>query len=245
MIAIIDYKAGNLFSVKNAFDKLGVETVITSDVDVIKNANKLLLPGVGAFENAMNHLRELKLDNVIVDEVKAGKPFLGICLGMQLLFNSSEEYGHHEGLSILQGKIVKFDFDNLSSAAHTVRGDDVVAKHCESTLVGAKHCEPKDVGANFRSPNANTQTLKIPHMGWNSLTNCAGSKLFSDLENQFVYFVHSYHLVTENKDYKKIMTNYGYEFCSAIEYKNIFATQFHPEKSGEVGLSILKTFSNI
>ncbi len=208
MIAIIDYKAGNLFSVKNAFDKLGVDTVITSDVDVIKKADKLLLPGVGAFENAMNHLRELKLDHVIVDEVKSGKPFLGICLGMQLLFNSSEEYGYHEGLNILEGKIIHFDFNN----------------------VGATHCE---------------HAPKIPHMGWNSITNCAGSKLFSDLENQFVYFVHSYHLVTDNKEYKQIITNYGYDFCSAIEYKNIFATQFHPEKSGEVGLSILRTFANI
>lgn len=208
MIAIIDYKAGNLFSVKNAFDKLGVDTVITSDVDVIKKADKLLLPGVGAFENAINHLRELKLDYVIIDEVKSGKPFLGICLGMQLLFNSSEEYGYHEGLNILEGKIIHFDFNN----------------------VGATHCEPAP---------------KIPHIGWNSLINCAGSKLFSDLENQFVYFVHSYHLVTDNKEYKQIITNYGYNFCSAIEYKNIFATQFHPEKSGEVGLSILRTFANI
>ena len=208
MIAIIDYKAGNLFSVKNAFDKLGVDTVITSDVDVIKKADKLLLPGVGAFENAINHLRELKLDHVIVDEVKSGKPFLGICLGMQLLFNSSEEYGYHEGLNILEGKIIHFDFNN----------------------VGATHCEPAP---------------KIPHMGWNSITNCAGSKLFSDLENQFVYFVHSYHLVTDNKEYKQIITNYGYDFCSAIEYKNIFATQFHPEKSGEVGLNILKRFGEL
>ena len=192
MIAIIDYKAGNLFSVKNAFDKLGVDTVITSDIDVIKNADKLLLPGVGAFENAMNHMRELKLDDVIIDEIKSGKPFLGICLGMQLLFNSSEEYGHHEGLGILQGKIVKFNFDNLSCNANKVRGDDVGTTHY-----------------------------------------------------QFVYFVHSYHLVTENKDYKKIMTNYGYDFCSAIEYKNIFATQFHPEKSGEVGIKILKKFSEL
>ena len=200
MIAIIDYKAGNLFSVKNAFDKLGVDTIITSDVDVIKNADKLLLPGVGAFENAMNHLQELKLDKLIVDEVKSGKPFLGICLGMQLLFNSSEEYGYHEGLNILDGKIIHFNF---------------------------KHA------------------LKVPHMGWNSITNCKDTKLFFNLENQFVYFVHSYHLVTENKDYKKIMTNYGYDFCSAREYKNIFATQFHPEKSGEVGLSILNKFSKL
>ena len=202
MIAIIDYKAGNLFIVKNAFDKLGVETIITSDVSMIKKADKLLLPGVGAFENAMKNLKELKLDTIICDEIKSGKPILGICLGMQLLFNSSEEFGYHEGLNILEGKVVKFNF-------------------------------------------ANEPALKIPHMGWNSLTNCANSKLFSDLENQFVYFVHSYHLVTDNNNYKQIITNYGYDFCSAIEYNNIFATQFHPEKSGDVGLSILKKFSDL
>lgn len=202
MIAIIDYKTGNLFSVKNAFDKLGVETIITSDVSMIKKADKLLLPGVGAFENAMKNLKELRLDTIICDEIKSGKPILGICLGMQLLFNSSEEFGYHEGLNILEGKVVKFNF-------------------------------------------ANEPALKIPHMGWNSLTNCTNSRLFSDLENQFVYFVHSYHLLTDNKNYKQIMTNYGYDFCSAIEYNNIFATQFHPEKSGDVGLSILKKFSDL
>lgn len=212
MIAIIDYKAGNLFSVKNAFDKLGVETIITSDVSMIKKADKLLLPGVGAFENAMENLKELKLDTIICDEIKSGKPILGICLGMQLLFNSSEEFGYHEGLNILEGKVVKFNFAN----------------------------EPAERRGEHREP-----ALKIPHMGWNSLTNCAASKLFSDLENQFVYFVHSYHLVTDNKNYKQIITNYGYDFCSAIEYNNIFATQFHPEKSGDVGLSILKNFSDL
>ena len=202
MIAIIDYKAGNLFSVKNAFDKLGIETIITSDIDIIKKSDKLLLPGVGAFENAMNNLRTMGLDVVIKDEVKLGKPLFGICLGMQLLFDSSEEYGHHEGLKILDGEIIHFDF--------------------------------KD-----------EKELKIPHMGWNSITNCNGSKLFDNLDKQFVYFVHSYHLITDNKDYKQIMTNYGYEFCSAIEYNNIFATQFHPEKSGEVGLKILEKYGKI
>ena len=202
MIAIIDYKAGNLFSVKNAFDKLGIETIITSDIDIIKKSDKLLLPGVGAFENAMNNLRTMGLDVVIKDEVKLGKPLFGICLGMQLLFDSSEEYGYHEGLKILDGKIIHFDFKN-------------------------------------------EKELKIPHMGWNSITNCNGSKLFDGLDKQFVYFVHSYHLITDNKDYKQIMTNYGYEFCSAIEYNNIFATQFHPEKSGEVGLKILEKYDKI
>ena len=203
MIAIIDYKAGNLFSVKNAFDKLGIDSIITSDVKIIKNADKLLLPGVGAFENAMNNLRGMGLNNVIIDEIKNGKPLLGICLGMQMLFNTSEEFGLHEGLNILDGKIIHFDFDNVAKPP------------------------------------------KIPHMGWNSLTNCKGTKLFDGLDNQFVYFVHSYHLVTENKNYKQIMTNYGYDFCSAIEYNNIYATQFHPEKSGDVGLTILKRFATL
>ena len=199
MVAIVDYKAGNLFSVKNAFDKLGIDSVITSEVDVIKKADKILLPGVGTFKNAMDNLKKYNLADTIVSEVNNGKLFFGICLGMQLLFNSSEEFGHSEGLKILDGKVVHF----------------------------------KENG------------LKIPHMGWNSITNCSGTKLFSDLKNEFVYFVHSYHLVSENADYKQIMTNYGYEFCSAIEYKNIFATQFHPEKSGDVGFEILKRFGEL
>ena len=199
MIAIIDYKAGNLFSVKNAFDKLGIDSIITSDAETIKGADKLLLPGVGAFENAINNLKKMGLDTVITKEIKKGKPLLGICLGMQLLFNTSEEFGIHEGLNILDGKIIHF----------------------------------KENG------------LKIPHMGWNSLINCKETKLFDGLDNQYVYFVHSYHLVTDNKDYKQITTNYGYDFCSAIEYKNIYATQFHPEKSGDVGLTILKRFAEL
>lgn len=199
MIAIIDYKAGNLFSVKNAFDKLNIPSVITSDIDVIKKSDKLLLPGVGSFQNAINNLTMLNLKNVIIDEINNGKLFFGICLGMQLLFNSSEEFGFCEGLKILDGKIIHFN----------------------------------DTG------------LKIPHMGWNSITNCNNTKLFNDLENEYVYFVHSYHLVTTNTDYKQIKTNYGYDFCSAIEYKNIFATQFHPEKSGDIGFKILKRFGDL
>ncbi|MBQ2204603.1 MAG: imidazole glycerol phosphate synthase subunit HisH [Lachnospiraceae bacterium] len=199
MVAIVDYKAGNLFSVKNAFDKLGIDSVITSEVDVIKKADKILLPGVGTFKNAMDNFKKYNLADTIVSEVNNEKLFFGICLGMQLLFNSSEEFGHSEGLKILDGKVIHF----------------------------------KENG------------LKIPHMGWNSITNCSGTKLFSDLENEFVYFVHSYHLVSENADYKQIMTNYGYDFCSAVEYKNIFATQFHPEKSGDVGFEILKRFGEL
>ena len=199
MIAIIDYKMGNLGSVKNALDSLNIESVITSDINVIKTADKLILPGVGAFKQAMDNLKELNLIDVIKEEVKNGKPILGICLGMQLMFTTSEEYGLTEGLNILSGNIIHFRENGL----------------------------------------------KIPHMGWNNLIIPRGSKLFKGLNNPYVYFVHSYHLVTDNKDYLLTNTIYGYEFSCAVEYKNIFATQFHPEKSGDVGLKILKNFGDL
>ena len=199
MIAIINYKMGNLGSVKNALDSLNIESVITDDIEVIKRADKLILPGVGAFKKAMDNLKELNLDKVIIEEVKNGKPILGICLGMQLLFSSSEEYGLTNGLNLLDGKIVHF----------------------------------KENG------------LKIPHMGWNNLIIPNNSKLFKGLDNPYVYFVHSYHLETSKKDYLLTNTVYGYEFSCAVEYKNIFATQFHPEKSGDVGLKILKNFGDL
>ena len=199
MIAIINYKMGNLGSVKNALDSLNIESVITDDVNVIKACDKLILPGVGAFKEAMQNLKSLNLSYCIKEEVKKGKPILGICLGMQLLFSSSEEYGLTEGLNLLEGKIIHF----------------------------------KENG------------LKIPHMGWNNLTIPSNSKIFKGLTNPYVYFVHSYHLVTDNKDYLLTKTTYGYEFSCAVEYKNIYATQFHPEKSGDVGLKILKNFGDL
>lgn len=199
MIGIINYKMGNLGSVKNALDSLNIESVITDDINVIKSCDKLILPGVGAFKEAMQNLKDLNLIDCIKDEVKKGKPILGICLGMQLMFSSSEEYGFTEGLNLLEGKIIHF----------------------------------KENG------------LKIPHMGWNNLNIPSNSKLFKGLNNPYVYFVHSYHLETSNKDYLLTKTTYGYEFSCAVEYKNIFATQFHPEKSGDVGLKILKNFGDL
>ena len=201
MIAIIDYDAGNIKSVEKALQSLGEEVIITRDEDVLLSAEKVVLPGVGAFGDAMERLNEYGLISVIQKIVKKKTPFLGICLGLQLLFDSSEEAPGVKGLGILPGKIVRF---------------------------------PSDYG------------LKIPQIGWNSLSQPNKGRLFKGIDDgEFVYFVHSYHLVTKNKDYKKIMTNYGYDFCSAIEYKNIFATQFHPEKSGEVGMKILKNFSEL
>lgn len=199
MIAIIDYKMGNLGSVKNAFDSLGIDTVITSDKEIIKSADKLILPGVGAFKMAMDNLKDLDLIDVIKEEVNNGKPILGICLGMQLMFESSSEYGLTKGLGLLKGDIVHF----------------------------------KENG------------LKIPHMGWNNLIIPDDTTLFKGLTNPYVYFVHSYHLVNTSNSYIKTNVVYGYEFTCAVEYKNIYATQFHPEKSGDVGLKILKNFGDL
>lgn len=199
MIAIINYKMGNLGSVKNALDSLNIESVITSDVNVLRKADKLILPGVGAFKKAMENLAELDLIDCIKEEVKKGKPILGICLGMQLLFSDSEEYGLTKGLNLLEGNIVHFKSNGL----------------------------------------------KIPHMGWNNLSIGNDSKLFKGLNNPYVYFVHSYHLVNTNTNYIQTKVTYGYEFVCAIEYKNIYATQFHPEKSGDVGLKILKNFGDL
>lgn len=197
MIAIIDYGAGNLMNVSKAFDYLGIENVVTGDPGLIASSDKMVLPGVGAFGDAMQSLSSKKLDCVIKKEVLAGKPLLGICLGMQLLFEESEESKGVKGLSLLKGRIKKIP--------------------------------------PFPS-------LKIPHMGWNSI-KCRG-RLFEGLSEPYVYFVHSYCLDASDKSIVSAVAEYGSAIESAVEYKNIFATQFHPEKSGAEGLKILKNFAS-
>lgn len=198
MIAIIDYGAGNLKNVAKAFDFLGCENIVTSDASVIRKADKIVLPGVGAFGEGMAKLTELGLDTLLRELAKENKPLLGICLGMQMLFDESEETPNVKGLGILKGKIRRL---------------------------------PK-VG-----------DLKIPHMGWNDL-DCRG-KLFEGLEKPFVYFVHSYYLDADDKSIVSATTHYGIDIEVAVERGNIFATQFHPEKSGEEGLRILSNFANL
>ncbi|MCR4633958.1 MAG: imidazole glycerol phosphate synthase subunit HisH [Erysipelotrichaceae bacterium] len=200
MIAIIDYGVGNLFSLRSSFDAIGQNAVVTRDEETIRNCEKILLPGVGAFEDAAKKLRGSKLDQLIKEEVKKGKPLLGICLGMQLLFDSSEEYGHHEGLGLIPG---------------TCR------------FIG--EVIPKE--------------LKIPHMGWNELL-LQGEKhpLFRYIDDHdYVYFVHSYAAFDCAKD-TIALTDYGAPLTAAVAKGNVMGTQFHPEKSGEVGLKILKAF---
>ena len=201
MIAIIDYDAGNIRSVEKAMAKLGQEVWITRDRERIMNADKVILPGVGSFGDAMAHLREYHLVEVIKDVVAEKKPFLGICLGLQLLYESSEETPGVEGLGILKGKILKI---------------------------------PKQ------------KDLKIPHMGWNSLHLQNDGRLFRGIEqNPYVYFVHSYYLKAGEEETVKATTEYSVNIHASVEKDNVFACQFHPEKSGDLGLQILKNFAEL
>ena len=199
MIAIIDYDAGNLKSVEKALAHIGEESVITRDFQTILNADKVILPGVGAFGDAMANLKRLELDKVIRELNEKQTPFLGICLGLQLLFESSEESPGVEGLGLLKGQIRRI---------------------------------PDKEG------------LKIPHIGWNSLELTNNGRLFKGIEEQsYVYFVHSYYLEAEDEQIVKASTNYVTHIHASVESGNVFACQFHPEKSGDVGLQILKNFA--
>ena len=201
MIAIIDYDAGNLKSVQKALNKIGEEAVITRKKDEILNADHVILPGVGSFADAMENLKKYKLDEIIHEVVEEKIPFLGICLGLQLLFESREESKGVEGLKILPGKVL-------------------------------------------RIPDA--EGLKIPHIGWNSLTFQNHGRLFEGIKKEpYVYFVHSYYLKAENPEIVTAVTQYGTEIHASVEYKNVFACQFHPEKSSETGLHILKNFAKL
>jgi glutamine amidotransferase len=199
-IGIVDYNMGNLASVKNAFDKIGANSEIVSTPDKLKNYDKLLFPGVGAFGDAMEHLQKTGLDEAMKEFVKSGKYVLGICLGMQLLFEKSEEFGEHKGLGLIEGEVVKFD-------------EKKVKNH------------------------------KIPHMGWNKMFIKKNS-IFDEIDNPYLYFVHSYHVVCDEK-YVIGKTIYGYEFVSAVNKDNLFGIQPHPEKSHNAGLKILKNFIKV
>ncbi len=198
MIAILDYDAGNIKSVEKAMQLLGQEVTITRDRREILNADKVILPGVGAFGDAMEKIRQYGLYEVIHEVTEQGTPFLGICLGLQLLFERSEESPGVEGLGILKGEILRI---------------------------------PETPG------------LKIPHMGWNSLDFRNNGRLFEDLpEESYVYFVHSYYLRAADEKIVTAVTEYGTQIHASVEQGNVFACQFHPEKSSDVGIQILKNF---
>ena len=200
MIAIIDYGVGNLFSLKSSFKAIGYDTIITSKVEEIEKADKIILPGVGAFGDASKKLKESGLDKVVIEQAKKGKPLLGVCLGMQMLFDKSYEYGEYQGLSLIKGQVEYIDI-------------------------------PKE--------------YKIPHIGWNALKFVKQSPLLKYInEGDCVYFVHSY--CAKNCNESLVATaEYHLDITAIVQKDNVFGCQFHPEKSGEVGLKILKAFCEL
>ena len=200
MIAIIDYGVGNLFSLKSSFAAIGVSAVVTNDPETIKKADRIILPGVGAFRDAAIKLRESGMDQLVREEAGKGKPVMGICLGMQLLFDKSFEYGEYEGLGLIPGKVVPMK-------------------------------------------GVISEDLKIPHIGWNPLIFKKKSPLFKYIEDgDCVYFVHSYY-ATDCDEAVLATAEYGAELTAAVQKGNVYGCQFHPEKSGKVGLRILKAFA--
>ena len=201
MIAIIDYQMGNLRSVQKGFERVGHAAAITSDPVILSQASKVVLPGVGAFADAIRELERRELVSVIREIVDSGKPFLGICLGLQLLFDRSYEDGDYQGLGIIPGEVKKFE-----------------------------------IPAEY----------KVPHMGWNQVQFRRRPPIFEGIEeNTHFYFVHSYYVAPEQQDFVACETSYPDTFCSAIWHENLFATQFHPEKSQAAGLRVLKNFAEL
>jgi imidazole glycerol-phosphate synthase subunit HisH len=198
MIAIVDYGMGNLRSVEKGFLKVGVDAKVVTDSKAVDNADAVVLPGVGAFRNCMKNLEERSLTEPILRSIQKGKPYLGICLGLQVLFTESEEFGIHKGFDILKGKVVRFQIN-----------------------------------------------LKVPHMGWNNAKIQRRPPIFDGIQDEaFFYFVHSYYVVPDDNNIVATTTDYGITFASMVWKENIFATQFHPEKSQETGLKILKNFGD-
>jgi len=200
MVGIIDYGVGNLFSLHSSFAAIGEQVIVSHDPEVLRKADHILLPGVGAFEDAVKKLRDSCMDQMVYEAVKAGKPMMGICLGMQMLFEKSFEYGEHQGLGLLKGQVIP--------------------------MAGLLSKE-----------------LKIPHMGWNALhlTQPDGKLFRNTKEGDYVYFVHSY-FATGCEDSLAAQTEYGALLTAAVEKDNVFGCQFHPEKSADVGLDILRAF---
>ncbi len=202
MIAIIDYGMGNLRSVEKGFQKTGIDVKVTDKPADVRNAQGVVLPGVGAFKGCMNELCDLNLNEAVTETIRGGKPYLGICLGLHVLFTESEEFGSSRGLDIVKGRVVRFNPDN--------------------------------------------KELKIPQMGWNQLNIKNNNPLFKGIpDKSYFYFVHSYYVAPEDNSIISTTTDYGIEFTSSIWKDNIFAVQFHPEKSQSLGLQVLRNFGNI
>ncbi len=208
MIAIVDYGMGNLRSVHKALEQVGLEAQVTSDPREVVNASQVVLPGVGAFKDCMRNLEEFRLLEPVIMSIEAGKPFLGICLGLQLLFEESDEFGLHRGMGVLPGRVTRFP-----AGIHDL-----------------------ETG----------QPYPIPHMGWNTVEIKKETPLFAGIENNsFFYFVHSYYPIPQAPGDIIAVTSYGIEFACAVQHGNIYAVQFHPEKSQKNGLQLLRNFGRI
>lgn len=206
MIAIIDYGMGNLRSVQKGFEKVGAGAVLVTAPEELKEAEKIVLPGVGAFRDCMKNLEQAGFVEPVLKLISEGRPFLGICLGLQLLFSESEEFGLHRGLGVIPGRVVRFP--------------DAMTE--------------------------NGEKLPVPHMGWNQISIRGDSPIFSGIADQSnVYFVHSYYVKPEDSSVVAAECRYGIDFCAAIRRDNVFATQFHPEKSQSTGLAMLKNFAEM
>jgi glutamine amidotransferase len=230
MIAIIDYGMGNLRSVEKGFQKVGIDVTVTNKPDVVEKADAVVLPGVGAFKDCMRELTDLELIDALVDAIKKGKPYLGICLGLQVLFSESEEFGKCRGLDVLRGSVVKFEFEVNRQGADKI----------------TQNSKFKIQNPELITQNSQLSTLKVPHMGWNEIKIQKNNPLFKGItDKSYFYFVHSYYVVPEDKSIIATTTDYGIEFTSSIWKDNIFAVQFHPEKSQAAGLQVLKNFGEI
>ncbi len=216
-IAIVDYGMGNLRSVQKGFEKVGQNVVVTSEPKVILDSDGIVLPGVGAFSDCIKNLKKGSLIDSVIKCIEKGKPYLGICLGLQILFTESEEFGVCKGLDIIKGKVVRFPEK---------------MKEPVPSLPSGLSLEPS--------------ILKVPHMGWNRIDIKRRPPVLDGIPDQsYFYFVHSYYVAPEDKDVIATMTDYGVTFTSMIWKDNIIATQFHPEKSQEMGLKILKRFGEL
>ena len=227
MISIIDYGMGNLRSVEKGFLKVGVDVKVTNRPEDIESAAGVVLPGVGAFKDCMQELKNLDLIDATVNAIKNGKPYLGICLGLQILFSESEEFGKCSGLDIFRGKVVKFEFGGTSQES------------------GIKE-SGQETNASPLPHDPELLTLKIPQMGWNVINIRKDNPLYEGIpDKSYFYFVHSYYVAPDEEAIIATTTDYGMEFTSSVWKDNIFAVQFHPEKSQTLGLRLLKNFGKI
>lgn len=222
MTTIIDYGIGNLRSIEKAFQAVGAEVLRTDDPNAVAEAERLVLPGVGAFGACIDEIRRRELEAPILDAIEASTPFLGVCVGMQLLFEVGEEHGEQQGLGVLPGRVVHFNAE---------------------AAVTANACVVDDGTAGVATQPETETALKVPHMGWNTIEPTRPSPLLRGIDaGDYVYFVHSYHAAPERADDVLATTTYGHAFPAIVERDHVYGVQFHPEKSQDVGLRLLQNF---